>query len=132
MAKKPHYLLDTHVLLWAALDSRRLSSSIRRLLTEDNVVFGVSAATAWEIATKVRIGKMPHAIPLESDYERIVNDAGYVQIPISTTVALRAGRLTGTHKDPFDRMIAAQALALDIPLLSEDAALDAFGVHRIW
>ncbi len=92
----------------------------------------VSAASAWEIATKVRLGKLPEAVQLEADFINLVVGAGYKLLPISTEDALRSGRLPGDHRDPWDRMIAAQALALDIPVISGDIKLDGFGVTRIW
>jgi PIN domain nuclease of toxin-antitoxin system len=126
------FLVDTHTLLWSALERNRLSTKALRILSDPTIEVAVSAASAWEIATKVRIGKLPQAVLLESDFERIIADAGYSLLSISTEVALRAGRLPGAHKDPFDRMIAAQALALDIPVLTADPHLDNFSVRRIW
>jgi PIN domain nuclease of toxin-antitoxin system len=92
----------------------------------------VSAASAWEIATKVRLGKMPGAENLEREFLSAMNVAGYTLLPIEAPAALRAGRLPAPHRDPFDRMIAAQALGLDIPVVSPDTRLDQFGVRRIW
>ncbi len=92
----------------------------------------VSAASAWEISTKVRIGKMPEAQALETRFVEWMLIAGYTLLPVTVQHGLTAGRLMGTHRDPFDRMIAAQALALDIPVISADVKLDAFGVRRIW
>jgi len=126
------HLVDTHTLIWAATDVGRLGKRAVALLANDRSTLFVSAASAWEIATKVRLGKLPEATRLEDDFEEIVQKAGYRLLPISTAVALRAGRLVGAHKDPFDRMIAAQALALDIPVISSDAHLDVFGVRRLW
>jgi PIN domain nuclease of toxin-antitoxin system len=96
-----------------------------------NVIF-VSAATAWEIATKVRLGKLPGAVTLERDFLEIIEDSGYTLLPIDAENGLRAGRLIGDQGDPFDRMIAAHALEMDIPVLSADTKLDAFGVRRLW
>jgi PIN domain nuclease of toxin-antitoxin system len=101
------------------------------MVDEANIIL-VSAATAWEIATKVRIGKLPSAEKLERDFLAVMAAAGYTMLSIDTESALRAGRLTAEHRDPFDRMIAAQALALDIPILSSDPQLDPFGIRRIW
>jgi PIN domain nuclease of toxin-antitoxin system len=126
------HLLDTHTLIWAATDVARLGRRATAVLSGERGNLWVSAATAWEIATKFRLGKLPEAMLLESNFERIVQQAGYRLLPISTAVALRAGRLVGSHKDPFDRMIAAQALALDIPVISNDKQLDIFGVRRLW
>lgn len=95
----------------------------------------VSAASAWELATKVRLGKLPETQEFEQNVFESVRTAGYELLPISAAVALRAGRLTSSHrdsKDPFDRIIAAQARAEDIPLRSADAKMDLFGVRRLW
>jgi PIN domain nuclease of toxin-antitoxin system len=92
----------------------------------------VSAASAWEIATKVRLDRLPGAERLESEFLDAMEGAGYTLVPISAEVALRAGRFTSDHRDPFDRVIAAQALHDDIPVLSADVKLDTFLVQRIW
>ncbi|MBT9331138.1 type II toxin-antitoxin system VapC family toxin [Paracidobacterium acidisoli] len=125
-------LLDTHTLIWAGLAPAELSSSARALLTDEANRLFVSTATAWEIATKVRLGKLPGAERLEREFLDQVTGAGYELLPISAAVALRAGRLAGDHGDPFDRMIAAQALAEDMLVISKDTKLDAFGVRRLW
>jgi PIN domain nuclease of toxin-antitoxin system len=109
-----------------------LSHKVRKTLANESNVILVSAASAWEIATKVRLGKLPGAEKLEQDYLAVMEEAGYTLLAIDTGSALRAGRLTAEHKDPFDRMIAAQALALDIAVLSPDPQFDQFGVRRIW
>jgi PIN domain nuclease of toxin-antitoxin system len=125
-------LLDTCTLIWATLAPSSLSSKARkRIAGKENEIL-VSAASAWEIATKVRLGKLPGAEKLEQDYLAVIAAAGYTHLPIDAASALRAGRLTADHKDPFDRMIAAQGLALDVAVLSPDTQLDQFGVRRIW
>jgi PIN domain nuclease of toxin-antitoxin system len=125
-------LLDTHTLLWATTEPWRLSPAARSIVaSEANEVF-VSAASAWEISTKVRRGKMPWAEDLEREFVSVLTAAGYSYLAVDVEQALRAGRLVGAHKDPFDRMIAAQALALDIPVVSNDEQLDGFGVRRVW
>jgi PIN domain nuclease of toxin-antitoxin system len=80
----------------------------------------------------VRLGKLPGAEALEREFLDVMEDAGYTAVPIDLGSALRAGRLTGEHRDPFDRMIAAQALADDLPVISADPKLDSFGIRRIW
>jgi PIN domain nuclease of toxin-antitoxin system len=125
-------LLDTCALIWATLSPAALSPQAREAIADEGNVILVSAASAWEIATKVRLGRLPGAEKLEQDYLAVMDEAGYTLLPIDTASALRAGRLTAQHKDPFDRMIAAQALALDVPVLSSDLQLDQFGVRRIW
>jgi len=125
-------LLDTCAIIWATMSPASLSRQARETIADENNAILVSAASAWEIATKVRLGKLPGAERLEQDYLAVMEDAGYTQLPIDTASALRAGRLTAEHKDPFDRMIAAQALALDVAILSPDSQFDQFGVRRIW
>ena len=125
-------LLDTHVLLWAALSPAMLSATASGLIVDEGNEILVSAASAWEIATKVRIGKLPGAERFEREFLELVDQAGYSLLDIDASVALRAGRLGGEHRDPFDRMLAAQALAADIPILSADPKLDFFQVQRVW
>ncbi len=125
-------LLDTHTLLWATLSPAFLSQEVAAIIENETNVILVSAASAWEISTKVRLGKLPGAEPLEKDFLDVMLDAGYAMLSIDAGSALRAGRLTSDHRDPFDRMIAAQSLAEDIPVLSMDSKLDLFGVRRIW
>jgi PIN domain nuclease of toxin-antitoxin system len=125
-------LLDTCSLIWATLSPAALSASARLIVADESNDILVSAASAWEIATKVRNGKIPEAIPLERDFLETMEIAGYTLLPIGAEDALRAGRLIGEHRDPFDRMLAAQALALDIAVLTPDTLLDGFGVRRIW
>jgi PIN domain nuclease of toxin-antitoxin system len=125
-------LLDTHTLLWAVLSPTSLSRKAARIIVDETNLVLVSAASAWEIATKVRIGKLPGAEILEKNFLDAMDAAGYALLPIDAADALRAGRLTGEHRDPFDRMIAAQAIARDIPVLSNDTRLDTFNLRRIW
>jgi PIN domain nuclease of toxin-antitoxin system len=125
-------LLDTHTLIWASLSRASLSPEASAVIANPENEILVSAASAWEIATKVRLGKFPDAVPFERRFLDAVNEAGYLLLPIDAETALRAGRFTGTHGDPFDRILAAQALALDIPVISLDAKLDQFGIRRIW
>lgn len=125
-------LLDTNAVLWAALSPERLSPAAATRISDLRMELCVSAATAWEISTKVRIGKLPEAVALEREFLATAQQAGYQFLAIRAATALRAGRLIGTHRDPFDRMIAAQALELDIEVISKDARLDEFGVRRIW
>ena len=125
-------LLDTHALLWATLYPSSLSRRAASIILDEEVEVFVSAASAWEIATKVRLGRLPEAEALEWNFMQDIHDAGYSLRAISVEDGLRAGRLAGTHQDPFDRMIAAQALQDDLAVISMDAKLDGFGVRRIW
>lgn len=125
-------LLDTCTLLWATLNPADLSERARTVIADPGNAILVSAASAWEISTKVRLGKLPGAEALETQFEEALEAAGYTQLAIDIGAALRAGRLPGVHRDPFDRMIAAQAIGLDIAVLSPDVQLDTLAVRRIW
>lgn len=125
-------LLDTHTLIWAKISPKSLSRQVAKIMADPlNEIF-VSAATAWEIATKVRLGKLPGAEGLERNFLEVIEDSGYTLVPIDAESALRAGRLIADHGDPVDRMLAAQSLGSDIPILSKDTKLDVFGVRRLW
>ena len=125
-------LLDTNVVLWAALSPGKLTAAATSAISSTHNDLLISAASAWEIATKVRLGKLPEARKLEENFISASQLAGYTLLPIHADTALRSGRLLSAHGDPFDRMIAAQALQLDIPVISADPQLDTFGVRRIW
>lgn len=125
-------LLDTHTLLWSVNNPALLSSQASEMIADERNVIFVSAASGWEISTKVRLGKLPGAVTIERNFVETMELAGYTLIAIEGSVAIRAGRFTAQHRDPFDRIIAAQALAYDIPILGVDAKLDVFGVQRIW
>ena len=125
-------LLDTHALLWAFYSPSSLGSRAMDAISDERNTVVVSAVSAWEIATKVRLGKLPLAVKLEANFFEMIDGAGYALRAIEVRDALRAGRLLGQHRDPFDRMLAAQALQDDIPVISADAKLDGFGVRRIW
>ncbi len=125
-------LLDTHTLLWATHFPGNLSILAAAMIVREDCDVFVSAASAWEIATKVRQGRLPEAEAFERDFLHRVKEAGYSLRAVTVEDGLRAGRLMGEHRDPFDRMIAAQALADDIPVISIDTKLDGFGIRRIW
>jgi PIN domain nuclease of toxin-antitoxin system len=125
-------LLDTCTLIWTIYSPAQLSKRSRHRIADSSNTIFVSAASAWEIATKVRRGRLPAALELERNFLEDMGEAGFSLLSIDAAVALRAGRLTADHRDPFDRMIAAQALGMDIPVVSPDAKLDQFGVRRIW
>jgi PIN domain nuclease of toxin-antitoxin system len=125
-------LLDTHVLLWAILSPTSLTRKASKIIANPANAILVSAASAWEIATKVRLGRLPGAERLEAEFLEAMEGLGYELVPIRAEVALRAGRFRSEHRDSFDRVIAAQALQDDIPVLSSDEKLDTFLVQRIW
>ncbi|MCA9516486.1 MAG: type II toxin-antitoxin system VapC family toxin [Myxococcales bacterium] len=126
------YLLDTHVVLWWLTDAPDLSPAAREILADPANRLLVSAASAWEVATKFRLGKLPSAAVIASDFPGWVERMGATELPMTMAHAARAGAFTAPHRDPFDRMLAAQALLEAVPLVSRDAELDAFGVTRLW
>ena len=126
------YLLDSHTLLWAAFRRDLLSPHALRILTKPDCEMIISAASAWEITTKYRLGKLNFARVLAENFIPQITSVGYRLLPITVEHALRAGLLPGDHKDPFDRMLAAQAIHENMPLLSNDSQLDVFGVRREW
>lgn len=126
-------LLDTHALLWALRDPESLSSAAGSLLTDPATELLVSAATPWEIATKHRIGTLPDAEPLLLGYAGHLSRLGARELPITSRHALAAGSLTWTHRDPFDRVLAAQSILEDVPLVSRDAAFSTLaGLRVLW
>lgn len=125
-------LLDTHALAWFALNAPQLSAGARRAIEDEAEVSFVSAVSAYEIATKVRLGRWPEAQSLALGYDDEVTAEGFRLLPITSEHARRAGLFAHPHRDPFDRLLAAQALAEGLTIVSRDAALDAFGVVRLW
>ena len=126
------FLLDTHTLLWSFSGSSSLSTRARRLIEDGANEILVSAVSAWEIATKVRLGKLPTGEELSSDFSFYLTQLGVDALPISVEHALRARRLPGEQRDPFDRMLIAQAQAEDIPIVSNDRIFDEYHVQRVW
>ena len=125
-------LLDTHALLWWLSDDPALSQPARKFIAETRNTAVVSAASAWEIATKVRLGKLPTAANLAADFEGYLEREGFEALAISAAHAIRAGLLAGAHKDPFDRMLIAQAQAEGLPVVTNEKVFGAYGVRRIW
>lgn len=125
-------LLDTHAFLWWYEGNRRMSLPARQAVDDDSNQVLVSAASAWEIATKHRLGKLPSADPIASDIAGAIADQDFEELPITVEEAARAGALPGPHRDPFDRMLIAQALSRDLLLISTDAAFDQYHVRRLW
>lgn len=126
-------LLDTHALLWALTDPGRLGDEARSLIADRSTAIVVSAASAWEIATKQRLGKLPQADALVGGYARHLDRLGVSRLPITEEHALLAGRLEWPHRDPFDRMLAAQAMIESMTLVTGDAAFAGMpGLATAW
>ena len=126
-----HVLLDTHVCYGGLPTIRLYRGLLARWRETKNVIFG-SAASAWEIATKVRLGKLPSAADLAADFAGHLERESMKTLPITVEHAIRAVLLPGAHKDPFERMLVAQSQAENIPLISNEVAFDSYGVRRIW
>jgi PIN domain nuclease of toxin-antitoxin system len=125
-------LIDTHYVLWSAINPAHIEPWARKLLEDLKNEILVSAASIYEISLKVRYGKIPEAVEFESDLIlNIENRLGYTILPLEPESLLRAARFANAHADPFDRMIAAQAIQHNLPILSTDPKLDAFGVRRL-
>ena len=125
-------LLDTHALLFWAFDSPRLSRKARALLADRANTILVSAASAWEISTKHRLGRLPEVDVLVQDMPAWFAEAGLVELPITTAHAQRAGNLPSAHRDPFDRMLVAQSLIESCPILGLDRQLAGLGATLVW
>ena len=125
-------LLDTRAFLWWIADSARLSAVARDVISDEANDILVSAASAWEIATKFRIGKLPGAEAVALDIAAQISGQGFEELAIGVSEAGRAGRLPGPHRDPFDRMLVAQALLRELPVVSVDSVFDRYGVSRLW
>jgi PIN domain nuclease of toxin-antitoxin system len=125
-------LLDTHTLLWIMGNHPRLSHAARAAVTNLSNDCYISVVSVWEAATKHRSGKLPEAAPLVANPARILAGLHLTPLPLELEHAHLAGSMSGTHKDPFDRMLAAQALLEGLTLVSNDAVFDSMLVTRLW
>jgi PIN domain nuclease of toxin-antitoxin system len=125
-------LLDTHAFLWWLDGDRRLSLKARRLIADETNAVLVSAASAWEITTKFRLGKLPGAQDVAADVVGCIAAQSFTSLDITVLHAQRAGGIAGAHRDPFDRMLIAQAQLEDVAIVSDDRVFDDFDVRRIW
>ncbi len=125
-------LLDTHTLLWALLSPALLSTKARHALADPSNTLYVSSASAWEIATKHRLGKLPEAEEVVHGYLTHLRTLGATELAISSVHALSAGGLRHKHRDPFDRIIAAQSILESIPLVSADPVFRDLAVTVMW
>jgi len=125
-------LLDTHALLWWLGGDARLGTRARALIADEaNAVF-VSAASAWEIATRARVGELPDAVRLAQEFREHLDQQGFSALEITLEHGQRAGLLPGPTRDPFDRILVAQSQAENLILVSNKAVFDLYGVVRLW
>jgi PIN domain nuclease of toxin-antitoxin system len=125
-------LLDTHALLWWLFEDPKLSSAARLAIANPQNQILVSAASAWEITTKHRLGRLPEAGDVPVHLPRYLNRARFAVLNISLEHALAAGALPGPHKDPFDRMLVAQARIEDLAVATTDQVFKDYGVAVVW
>lgn len=125
-------LLDTHTLLWWLTNDERLSLRARALIAQESNEVFVSAASAWEVATKQRIGKLDEVPEAASRFAELVAADGFIPLPITQLHGLRAGGYEVAHRDPFDRMLAAQAELESLVLITRDPVFETFGTETVW
>ena len=125
-------LLDTQAWLWWLAGDPSLSRVGRAAISDEANEIFVSAASAWEIATKHRLGKLPGVAGIIDDLDAAIADQGFHPLPIEIRHGHAAGVLPGPHRDPFDRMLIAQALLDSLVLISNEQTFDAYGVARRW
>lgn len=125
-------ILDTHVFLWFFLNDLRLGEAQRQILRNETNRLHLSSVSVFEMATKARIGKLPRSLEINALLDTIYDEFNYVEIVINARHAALAGRLDGAHRDPFDRLLAAQSLVEGIPLMTGDPVFKAFGVEVVW
>jgi PIN domain nuclease of toxin-antitoxin system len=125
------FLLDTHALVWWLEDAERLSAKATQIIGNPEHTILISAVVGWELAIKVKTGKMKPRSILDG-LNRILERESFSELPITLDTAVRAGSLPLHHRDPFDRLLAAQAQSLNVPVLSADAILDRYDIRRLW
>lgn len=125
-------LLDTHALLWWFTDDQRLSPNAREAMADEGNIILVSAASAWEVATKHRLGKLAEAAEAVSRFDELVAADGFQHLPITHFHCIRAGQYAVDHRDPFDRMLAAQSELEGVTLVSIDPVFKLFNTSLLW
>jgi PIN domain nuclease of toxin-antitoxin system len=125
-------LFDTHALIWWFSDDPSLPQTVRGIFADTENTILVSAASAWELAIKFRMGKLMKVADLVTDFSGRMEREGFQLLPISAEHGIRAGLLPGPHKDPFDRMLIAQSHAENVPIVSNEVVFETYGVRRLW
>jgi PIN domain nuclease of toxin-antitoxin system len=125
------YLLDTHILLWMLGAPDILPDRVQNITEDDSAILILSIAIPWEIAIKTTSGKLSAAKILD-DFEGVTSRGRFTILETTVRQVIRAGRLPLYHRDPFDRLLVAQALELGVPIVSQDKIFDRYGVQRIW
>ena len=125
-------LLDTHAFLWWLAGHPSLPRRVRAEIDRSGSDVYVSAASAWEIATKHRLGKLPEADLVATDVMSCIESQQFTALPVSVLHGQIAGALPGQHRDPFDRMLIAQAMLEDLVLVTNERAFEHYSVKRLW
>lgn len=125
-------LLDTHALLWWLAGDSSLSPAAQAAITDETNPVFISAASGWEIAIKHRLGKLSGIAAVVADLDGAIVEQGFIGLPITVRHGQAAGALPGPHRDPFDRMLIAQAMLDNLVLISNEQPFDAYGVKRLW
>ena len=125
------YLLDSHTLMWALESPLKLAAGARRIVEDPQAELLLSIATPWEFAIKSNLNKLDARKILEQ-FEQLIASGGFELLDTEVSHVIRSGMLPWHHKDPFDRLLAAQALELRIPMVSRDRIFDLYGVSRVW
>ena len=126
------YLLDTNALLWWLSDHEQLSSNARETIADPENDIYVSAASAWEIATKFARGRLPGASVILPDFAGVIEQEQFLELPINSAHMVRSAMLLGDHRDPFDRILAAQSILENMALISVDEKIPPLGVMTRW
>ena len=126
------YLLDTHALIWWWAADPRLPTSTRQTVADPDTTIYASAASAWEIATKVRLGRLPEMETRIEQFHEGVREDGLIHLNVHYEHGVLAGAMPGEHRDPFDRLLAAQALIGGFTVITRDRAFAAFGCDVLW
>ena len=126
------FILDSHTLIWAMDDPPKLSQRAAALIRDPSTLLDLTPATYWEMAVKVALKKLPLSMPYRLWMDAAIATLDLRILPITLDHSGRVTVLPFHHKDPFDRMLAAQSLTSGVPLLSADMAFDAYGVNRVW
>ena len=124
--------MDTHVLLWWLQNDTRMSPKISDILANPDVRAFVSSASVYEISIKVKLGKMDEAREIELSLLKVVEQEGFEYLAISPEHSLTAGRLNLVHRDPFDRLLAAQSIVEYLPIMTVDKRIDRLGSKTVW
>lgn len=130
--KASRFLLDTHALLWWLFDDSRLSRPAYDIIQEPGNKIMVSSASGWEIATKYRLGKLPHAGEAAHNLPSLLRRSRMTVLQITMEHALAAGSLPGPHRDPFDRMLIAQGQLEELTIVTSDPAFEQYSVTLLW